>query len=106
MILGNNFSKDVPSKSSNSFAEDKPSQGGSFSENKPTQGGSFADASPIVGSNFAKDSPAKSDMIMDGDNTTGGVYGGDFGTFGDIYGQGVFGGITHFQARTPNTPIH
>lgn len=78
MTLGSNFSKDVPAKNPNSFVEDKPTQGGSFARNRAPE----------------------DNHIPEGDNTGGGVYGGDFGTFGEMYGQDNMGGYTHFKNRT------
>ena len=83
-LSSNNFSKNQPAKSGNSFS------------------------TKIVpsSSTFSSSNPNESNLIFSGDNTAGGVYGGDFETFGDIYGQNQYGGLTHFKTRISNTPTH
>lgn len=78
MILGPDFNKDIPIKSSTSFVEDKPSQAGTF----------------------VSDKPIENNHVFEGDNTAASVYGGDFGSFGGFYGEGNFGGSVHFLNRS------
>lgn len=62
---------------------------------------SFAHASVAKSTNtFAKKVITKSNQVMSGDNTASAPYGGDFGTFGSIYGEENYGGISHFKNRT------
>lgn len=78
-----------------------------FEKDVPAEGGTFTNADPTQGAAFAKDPPAKGTAIMSGDNTGAGPYGGDFETFGTIYGQGNYGSILHFKERpTPPTIDH
>lgn len=98
-LSSNSFDKDFPAQTG-TFANADPAQGGSFANADPAQGGSFANAAMTQGSSPAKDEPEESNVSFDGDNTSGGVYGGDFASFGDIYGQGVYGGQTHFKNRS------
>lgn len=81
MTLGGNMDKDVPTKSSTAFSEDKPTQGNAFSKDRQTE----------------------DNHVFEGDNTGASAYGGDFGTYGDIYGEGNYGGLTHFLNR-PTLP--
>ena len=81
----NNFAKDQPTKSSDSFANNDPTQGSAA---------------------FVSNKPEISYDIASGDNTSGGIAGGDFTTFGTIAGQGYPGGFLHFANRTGSTPTH
>ena len=76
--------------SSNNFDTNQPSKGAAPTTSQPTKS---------VNS-FAKAGLEKSTDIPSGDNTSGGVMGGDFQTFGNIFGQGEFGGLVHFKNRT------
>ena len=79
------------SLSTNNFAKDEPTKGATPTSNSPTKSAN----------SFTSDKPTKSNNIMLGDNTSSGPYGGDFGTFGDIFGAGVYGGNpVHFRNRT------
>lgn len=73
-----------------------------FDENKPTKSsGVFASASTPASNTFVDASPIKSTDIFSGDDTSGGVFGGDFATWGNLYGQDPYGGLVHFQNRPP-----
>lgn len=76
-----------------------------FNNDQPTKGGAFVPAAPVSGNTFAKVTVTKSDEIMSGDDTTAGPYGGDMGTFGEIYGQDNYGGIVHFRRKPDPPPI-
>ena len=77
-MSSNNFSKDVPTESANTFSD--------------------ADKG-LSGNAFAKDRPAESGNLPSGDNTTGDVYGTDE-VLGVIYGDNNYGGLNHFKNRT------
>ena len=80
----NNFVRDRPQESSNSFANADPSQGGTFAEDKPSQ----------------------SLLYWDGDNITGSPLGTDFVTFGELFGAEPFGGFRHFLGRSDPPQIN
>lgn len=81
----NQFSKNVPSKSTNSFTSNMPTKSSN---------------------SFARTTLEKSDIYFSGDNTSQGDYSGDFATYGDIYGQGRYGGFAHFRNRTKYSVNH
>lgn len=79
----------------------------SFSKDQPQKGLlGFSDAIHRSTNKFSRDVPTKSNLIMSGDNTSSGSYGGDFGTFGDIYGEGNYGGLAHFKGRSAQPISH
>lgn len=82
------------SLSTNNFAKDEPAKSTS----------SFAPSEPAVGSTPISSMPAEDNHVFEGDNTGAPAYGGDFDTFGGIYGQDNFGGFTHFKNR-PVLPV-
>lgn len=78
-LSSNNFAKNQPSKSGNAFAED------------------------VVRSTntFVSSAPAKNLDYPSGENLTiGDSYGGDFASYGDLYADGWYGGLNHFNNRT------
>lgn len=86
MISSNNFSKNQPNKSSNAFVSSKPTKSSNA---------------------FVSSKPTKNLDLPTGDNlSTGAVYGGDQATFGDLYGDAYYYGLSHFLKRTENTPTH
>lgn len=103
-LSDNNFDKDHPTKATG-FATAVPSAGGAFASAQPTKGGgSFATSLPASVNGLVSSKPSQSLEIMSGDDTSGGAYGGDFETFGEIYGQDNYGGIVHFKNR-PTPPV-
>lgn len=77
-----------------------------FADARPTKStGSFADALSVSTNSFANAMPTADNHVWEGDDVSGSVYGGDYGTFGDLYGQGQYGGFTHFLNRTPPPAI-
>ena len=78
-----------------------------FNKDVPAEGGAFANSDPTQGQAFAKDAPPQAEDMFTGDNTGAGPYGGDFETFGTVYGHENYGSIVHFKERpTPPTIDH
>lgn len=75
-----------------------------FSLNKPSKSvNTFADKSVRSTNQFTNADPTQSNKLFEGDNTSGGDFGGDFETFGTLFGSGQFGGFLHFATR-PDLP--
>lgn len=107
MISNNHFSKNQPTKGSGTFTDQISRSSHSFAHSAPTKGsGSFADIISRSTHKFSNLVPSLSDKLFTGENTGGTAYGEDFTTFGDIYGQNQYGGLTHFLGRIENTPTH
>lgn len=80
-MSSNNFSKLSITKGSNSFAHMSVTKSGNI----------FTNAIVV-----------QSNRVFEGDNTASSPYGGDYATFGTIYGGGQnYGGTSHFKNRTP-----
>ena len=77
-----------------------------FARNQPTKSSNtFSGTLPISSNAFANANLTASSTYWSGDNTFGGAFSDDFGSFGTMFGQGQFGGYTHFLNRNPVPPI-
>ena len=105
-ISVNNFSKDNPAESSNTFSTDDPvlSVNNSTSDNLTKSGNAFSADDPTVSvNNFSKDILTPGGYAWEGENLTGGVGIGDLMS-GVVIGTEEAGGILHYRNR-PSLPV-
>ena len=99
----NNFSKFQPSRSSSAFATRPPTQSANtFSSAPVTASSNLFSAKTLATytSTFGNAPMTRNLDVFSGDNTASSPYGGDYSTFGAIYGEENYGGISHFKNRT------
>lgn len=98
----NNFSRMIPTKSSNSSSSLLGESSNSFSTKSISESGNTFSDLLAVSSNVFSNAPITKNLdTFSGDDTASSPYGGDNITFGAIYGQENYGGISHFKNRTP-----
>lgn len=98
----NNFARFIPTKSANSFSTALSKSSNVFAiASISKSGNTFGNLLSKSSNKFSNTPIVKNLDTFSGDDTASSPYGGDFPTFGAIYGEENYGGISHFKNRTP-----
>lgn len=99
-LSGNNFVRFIPTESGNSFSNALGKSSNKFSTTSISKSSNtFGNLLSKSSNKFSNTPIVKNLDTFSGDDTASSPYSGDYPTFGAIYGEENYGGISHFKNR-------